>query len=299
MHHRTIWCVSALCSMRRVGSSAASRWSPWPSLSSSALAWASIAIGSSGSGIDHGCSTSGWSLSDRVSPVSARDSLAIAQMSPAMHGVDRPLGLAQRRPTARRCARPRRGPRGRVSLAEERREVTGDVHGRVGPDGAGEDPDEADPADVGVGGRLDDLGDQRPVGVAGRGSGRRLPAGREDLGERVLERRGEARRRPVEQLVGADPGQGVDGDDRVEGAARDRALEVVDEQVAVDLLAADVAVHQPLVLGLLDHRLDQRAALLLVGVVVAEQADEPVALEQVDRHDLVAERVLACATTPS
>ena len=55
-----------------------------PSLSSSAFACATTAIGSSGSGIDHGSITSGLSLSLRVSPVSARVSFAIAQMSPAI-----------------------------------------------------------------------------------------------------------------------------------------------------------------------------------------------------------------------
>ena len=50
--------------------------------------------------------------------------------------------------------------------------------------------------------------------------------------------------------------------------ARDRPLEVLDQQRAVDLLAADVALHQGLVLGLLDHALDQGAALLVVRVVV-------------------------------
>ena len=42
-----------------------------------------MAIGSSGSGIVQGLSTSGSDLSDSVSPVSARLSLPIAQMSPA------------------------------------------------------------------------------------------------------------------------------------------------------------------------------------------------------------------------
>ena len=68
-----------------------------PSLSSSAFACATTAMGSSGSGIDHGSITSGLSLSLSVSPVSARDSFAIAQMSPAMHDAGGPLGLAERR----------------------------------------------------------------------------------------------------------------------------------------------------------------------------------------------------------
>ena len=57
----------------------------WDILSSSALDLAEIATGSSGSGIDQDSISSGFSLSDRVSPVSALASLATAQMSPAVH----------------------------------------------------------------------------------------------------------------------------------------------------------------------------------------------------------------------
>jgi hypothetical protein len=45
---------------------------------------ATTAIGSSGSGIVHACISSGWSLAEMVSPVSALPDLVIAQMSPAM-----------------------------------------------------------------------------------------------------------------------------------------------------------------------------------------------------------------------
>ena len=83
MHQITSWWVSALLSTRMLGSSAASRRSAWVSLSSSALLCATIAIGSSGSGSDHGISTRGSSTDERVSPVSARDRRPIAQMSPA------------------------------------------------------------------------------------------------------------------------------------------------------------------------------------------------------------------------
>ena len=55
------------------------------------------ATGSSGSGISHGSISSGSSLAESVSPVSARPSLATAQMSPAMACGDGPLGLAERR----------------------------------------------------------------------------------------------------------------------------------------------------------------------------------------------------------
>ena len=85
MHHSTSCLVSALFSRRSVGSSATSRFRPWESLSSSALDLATIATGSSGSGIDQDSISSGSSLSDSVSPVSAVPSLATAQMSPAAH----------------------------------------------------------------------------------------------------------------------------------------------------------------------------------------------------------------------
>ena len=78
----------------------------------------------------------------------------------------------------------------------------------------------------------------------------------------------------------------------MERAAGDGTLEVLQEQRLVDLLAAEEPLHQRLVLGLLDDRLDQGGALLVVGVVVGDQADQLVALAQVDRHDLVAERRL-------
>ena len=84
MHHSTSWWVSGLFSSRSVGSSATSRPRPCDSLSSSAFDLATMATGSSGSGITHGSISSGSSLDDRVSPVSARLSLATAQMSPAM-----------------------------------------------------------------------------------------------------------------------------------------------------------------------------------------------------------------------
>ena len=83
MHHSTSWWVSALFSIRSDGSSAPSRESACESLSSSALLCATIATGSSGSGIDHGRSTRGSSTEESVSPVSARVSRPIAHRSPA------------------------------------------------------------------------------------------------------------------------------------------------------------------------------------------------------------------------
>ena len=53
---------------------------------------------------------------------------------------------------------------------------------------------------------------------------------------------------------------GVHRDDGVQGATGDRGLQVPDEQLGADLLAADVPLHQGLVLGLLDDPLDERPA---------------------------------------
>ena len=57
---------------------------------------------------------------------------------------------------------------------------------------------------------------------------------------------------------------------RSEGIA---SLEVREQDLGVDLLAADVAVHQRLVLGLLDHRLDEGATEL--GQVVVAGLQQP------------------------
>jgi hypothetical protein len=85
MHHSTSWWVSGLISSRMVGSSATSRPSAADILSSSAFERATIATGSSGSGIGHGSISSGSSRDDSVSPVSAVASLATAQTDPARH----------------------------------------------------------------------------------------------------------------------------------------------------------------------------------------------------------------------
>ena len=90
----------------------------------------------------------------------------------------------------------------------------------------------------------------------------------EHVGQRMLERRGEPARRDLEQFQRSDAGAAAHGDHREEGAAGDRLLQILDQHLLVDLFAAEVALHQRLVLGLLDDSLDQRAALFLdpVGV---------------------------------
>ncbi len=83
MLQSTSWWVSAFISRRMVGSSATSLASAVASLSSSALERATMATGSSGSGIDQGSMSSGVSRDDSVSPVSAVASFATAQIEPA------------------------------------------------------------------------------------------------------------------------------------------------------------------------------------------------------------------------
>ena len=72
-------------------------------------------------------------------------------------------------------------------------------------------------------------------------------------------------------------------------APGDRDLQVREEQPGVDLLAADVALHQRLVLGLLDDAFDERCTLRVVAVVPRDQADEMPALLEVDGQDPLAE----------
>jgi hypothetical protein len=136
----------------------------------------------------------------------------------------------------------------------------------------------------------------------------------------VLQRRGRAGDQAVEQRVQADAGLRADRDDRVEVAPGDRLLQVRDQHVRPDRLAAEVAVHQRLVLALRDDPLDQLVPVLLdrrqvlrigltdlrripLGIVQdaqrdqAEQAGDRLAVvgqhRLVDRHHVVAEGGLA------
>ena len=129
----------------------------------------------------------------------------------------------------------------------------------------------------------------------------RAPGRGEDLRRGVLERRREAVDGEVEELRAADTGDRADRDDRVEAGIRDGRLEVLGEAVVGDVLAAEVAVHQGLVLGLLDDPLDQGAAQVLVVGPLVQRADHQVdqagdlatvAHGHVERQDLVAERRL-------
>lgn len=142
--------------------------------------------------------------------------------------------------------------------------VAGDMHRLVRAQGAGEDADEGDPADVRVGGGLDHLGRERAVGVtaqrrargavrAGHGRCLALRGGREAAADQLQQLHG------AQPLLGALGSRGR-GQHGVEGAPGDRRLQIPDEGLDVDLLAAEVAVHQGLVLALGDDGLDEAGA---------------------------------------
>ena len=123
------------------------------------------------------------------------------------------------------------------ALAEERGEVAGDVQRQVGAQGAGEDADDADPADVRVARRLHDLGHQRARRGRRSAVPAALPIGRYTSGDGCSLRRREAGHHQVEQLGAADAGGRAHRDHRVEGAGGHRLLEVGDQGVLADLLS--------------------------------------------------------------
>src|SRR4030095_1998212 len=81
--------------------------------------------------------------------------------------------------------------------------------------------------------------------------------------QRVLQRRREALGQYLQQRVQADAGLRAHRDDRVEVAARDRLLQVLDDHVGLDRLAGQVPVHEGLVLALGDDAFEQFVAGLL------------------------------------
>ena len=126
MHHSTSWWVSALRSSRSVGSPAVSRASPLASASSSERVLARTAIGSSGSGMSHGATSSGVVLGrDGVAGLGAgqlgdRDDVA------GDREVDRAQGRAERR---EQVPDPLVGVV--VGVPALGQPVPGDVHGQV------------------------------------------------------------------------------------------------------------------------------------------------------------------------
>ncbi|CKS93545.1 Uncharacterised protein [Mycobacterium tuberculosis] len=172
---------------------------------------------------------------------------------------------------------------------------------RVGPDGSGEHPHQADPADVGVRRRLHHLGEQRRVIVTGQLRMRDTLRGK-DLRQWVLHRRRKSAGGYLKQFQCADPGAAAHRNHREERASGDGFLQILDQHRLVDRLAAEVALHQGLILGFLDDSFDQGAARLLdslgvrlgrgscrslaVGVLVQclrKQSDQAVTGRQVER----------------
>lgn len=162
----------------------------------------------------------------------------------------------------------RAGPAAGVAEA-----VAAHVHGRVGAQGAGEDADEGDPADVRVGRGLHDLGEQGGRRISdGKGARGAVLGG--DRRKHVFRGGGEAAGDQVQEFHGPDAlaralERGSRGEDRVEGAACDGSLQVVEEGRDVDPVAGEVAVHQGLVLALGDDPLDEPVTCLLQGAALS------------------------------
>ncbi len=300
MHQMTSWWVSPLFSTRTLGSSAARRLSACDSLSSSALLDATIAIGSSGSGIDHGRSTRASSHDERVSPVSARVRRPIAHRSPATtasavtrvrpKGYDSAPSFSSSSWSSWPCSAPKNDVKwpdtctawSAVRVPEKTRtRLSRPTYGSL--------------VVFTISATSTPLGSHSIASARGAGGG-------EDVRRGVLGRRREAVDREVEQLRAPDAGLRAHRDHREERRAGDRGLQVLDEHLGGDLLALEVAVHQGLVLGLLDDPLDERAAQVVVGPLArGDQAGQGgdlltgplvIVFGDVQRHHLVAERRL-------
>jgi hypothetical protein len=140
------------------------------------------------------------------------------------------------------------------------------VDRRLGRQRAGEQAQDGEPAEVRIDAGPHDLGQQwsRRVALTDLRVGAVQGLGLRDVD---LDRRREAAGQHFEQFGEAEPGLRAHRKDRVERAAGDRRLEVVDEHIQPEVLTGEVAIEQRLVLAVVDDRLDQRAALLVeVGV---------------------------------
>ena len=126
-------------------------------------------------------------------------------------------------------------------------------------------------------------------GVAGHGTGGGT-VGVVGLLRRVLGRRRETADAQVEKLCAPAAVGPTHRQHGMESRAGHRRLEVLDQEVLVDGLTAEVAVHQRLVLGLLDDRLDERSSSLVLDGA-AQQSGHPLAVGYDDRQHPLAERV--------
>ena len=165
MVHSTTCPVAPSCSMRSDGSSAASSRNATGIRSSSARLVAATAAGSSASGRAQGVTSSGASGEDSVSEVWAVASLVTTTTSPA---TARDFGSRSPSSGAAIDARPHVVVVGGVALTRghaEQLEVPRHVHRPVGAQRPGEHPHEREVPDVGVRLGVDDLGDERTLGV--------------------------------------------------------------------------------------------------------------------------------------
>ncbi len=168
----------------------------------------------------------------------------------------------------------------------------GDVEGvGVRAQGAPVDAEEVDPAGVGVGERLEDVGDEGPVLV---GLDLDLLAARAGRRHRAAHRRrGQVLDQRLEQAAGAEVARRHAAGDREEPPRRHALLQRADDLVVVDLLAVEVALHQ--LVGVLRHLVHQLLAVLLgpVAQLVGDLhllgrarpgplVDEGLAVDQVD-----------------
>ena len=143
-----------------------------------------------------------------------------------------------------------------VGVGGAGREVPGDVDRGFGCERPGEHPDKGQLADVGLGGGLHDLRQQRSVGVT-RGVRLDGPIWGRDRDSVVLRGAREALRDQFQDLQNPEATDRVDRQQWVELAAHDSLFHVLDDRVDAEVLAADPGLEQCLVLALGHDRLDQ------------------------------------------
>ena len=157
-----------------------------------------------------------------------------------------------------RCAT--RSSRVVVLMAPVRQPVTGDMHGRVVPQRSRKEPHQAHAAQERVDGGAHHLAELAPRSgiTAQRAGGRAIQGGHGgssrsagDGKARVSTSSSSASPRPVSAEV-ATTG--------IKGPAGHRRLQIADQDLRSDFLAAEIPVHQRLVLALRDDPFDQRAA---------------------------------------
>ena len=174
------------------------------------------------------------------------------------------------------------------ALAEQAPELTDPLllaaaavdHLGIGADRASEDPEEVDAPGIGIGERLEDVGDQAIV-VRGLDLDHVFPLG-QTLQRTAHRRRGQVLDQRREQPVGAEVAGRRAAGDREDRPRRHAALQGGDDLLVLDLIAVEVALHQ-LVRGLRDLVHQLLAVLLglfaqLLGDLLLDRAPRPLAL---------------------